>query len=65
MGFLFSKKKKKEVKLDNDESAILECKMCRDKIKKYIKNLEKNAAKKKKKQKKHLKQKIKIEQKRI
>ena len=56
MGFLFSKKKKtKEVKLDNEESAILECKMCRDKIKKYIKNLEKNAAQKKEKAKAALK----------
>ena len=57
MGFLFSKKekKKKEVKLDNEESAILECKMCRDKIKKYIKSLEKNAATKKEKAKEALK----------
>ena len=56
MGFLFSKKKKKtEVKLDNQETAILDCKMCRDKIKKYIKNLEKNAATKKEKAKEALK----------
>ena len=55
MGFLFSKKKKKEVKLDNQENAILECKMCRDKIKKYIKNLEKNAAQKKENAKEALK----------
>ena len=56
MGFLFSKKKKqKEVKLDNQESAILDCKMCRDKIKKYIKSLEKNAALKKEKAKEALK----------
>ena len=58
MGFLFSKKKKKkEVKLDNSESAILECKMCRDKIKKYIKNLEKNAEQKKEKAKEALRSK--------
>ena len=31
---MFSSKKKKEVRLDNNESAILDCKMCRDKIKK-------------------------------
>ena len=56
MGFLFSRKeKKKEVKLDNQENAILECKMCRDKIKKYIKNLEKNAAQKKENAKEALK----------
>ena len=56
MGFLFSKKKKKkEVKLDNSESAILDCKMCRDKIKKYIKNLEKNANTKKENAKEALK----------
>ena len=55
MGFLFSKKKKKEVKLDTQESAILDCKMCRDKIKKYIKSLEKNAADKKEKAKEALK----------
>ena len=36
MGFLFSKKKKKNVELKSDEQAILKCKMCRDKIKKYI-----------------------------
>jgi len=58
MGFLFSKKKKKrEVKLDNQESAILDCKMCRDKLKKYIKTLEKNAATKKEKAKEALKEK--------
>ena len=55
MGFLFSKKKKKEVKLDNQENAILECKMCRDKIKKYIKSLEKNANQKKENAKEALK----------
>ena len=56
MGFLFSKKKKKkEVKLDNSESAILDCKMCRDKIKKYIKSLEKNANTKKENAKEALK----------
>ena len=49
MGFLFSKKKKepKPPKLGNDEQAILKCKMCRDNIKKYIKNLEKHANTKK------------------
>ena len=56
MGFLFSKKKKKqEVKLNKEESAILECKMCRDNIKNYIKSLEKNAAQKKEKAKEALK----------
>ena len=56
MGFLFSRKKKKpEPKLDEQEAAILDCKMCRDKIKKYIKNLEKNAAIKKEKAKEALK----------
>lgn len=55
MGFLFSKKKKKEVKLDTSETAILDCKMCRDKIKKYIKSLEKNADQKKEKAKEALK----------
>ena len=55
MGFLFSKKKKKEVKLNTNETAILDCKVCRDKIKKYIKTLEKNADLKKEKAKEALK----------
>ena len=57
MGFLFSKKKKepKPPKLGNDEQAILKCKMCRDNIKKYIKNLEKHANTKKEKAKEALK----------
>ena len=54
MGFLFSKKKKKEVELKADEQAILKCKMCRDNIKKYIKKLEKDAQLKKQKAKEAL-----------
>ena len=54
MGFLFSKKKKKPVKLESDEQAILKCKMTRDNIKKYIKNLERNANLKKENAKKEL-----------
>ena len=54
MGFLFSKKKKKPVKLESDEQAILKCKMTRDNIKKYIKNLERNANLKKENAKKAL-----------
>ena len=56
MGFLFSKKKKepKPVKLGVDEQAILKCKMCRDNIKKYIKNLENHANTKKQKAKEAL-----------
>ena len=56
MGFLFSKKKKvKPVELKQDEQAILKCKMCRDNIKKYIKNLENQANTKKEKAKEALK----------
>ena len=53
MGFLFSKKKK-SVTLKADEQAILNCKMTRDKIKKYIKDLERNANLKKEKAKEAL-----------
>ena len=54
MGFLFSKKKK-SVTLKADEQAILKCKMTRDKIKKYIKDLERNANLKKEKAREALK----------
>ena len=40
MGF-GSSKKKKQIQLDETENAILQCKSCRDKIKQYIKKLEK------------------------
>ena len=40
MGF-GSSKKKKQIELNETENAILQCKACRDKIKQYIKKLEK------------------------
>ncbi len=57
MGFIFSKGKKKETKLETNEQAILDCKLCRDKIKKYIKSLEKNEKLKREKAKEALKDK--------
>lgn len=57
MGFLFSKKKK-EVQLNQEEQALLDCKRCRDKIKNYInKNLKKHEADKREKAKEALKKK--------
>jgi len=58
-----NKKPKKEIKhihkvssmTDNTEKTILECKMCRDKIKTYIKSLEKNELLKREKAKMSLK----------
>ena len=41
-GFLCPRSKTMEI--NQEERALLDCKICRDKIKKYIKNLEKNAA---------------------
>ena len=54
MGGLFGKKKSSAT-LNNDEKAMLDCKLARDKIKQYIKRLEKNAALKKEKSKEALK----------
>ena len=54
MGGLFGKGKK-SAKLNTDEKAMLDCKLARDKIKQYIKRLEKNAALKKEKSKEALK----------
>ena len=54
MGGLFGKRKK-SAKLNTDEKAMLDCKLARDKIKQYIKRLEKNAALKKEKSKEALK----------
>ena len=47
----------KTVEINQEEKALLECKLCRDKIKKYIKSLEKNAALKKERAKEALKNK--------
>ena len=55
MGGLFGKKKSPSTKLNNEEKAMLDCKLARDKIKQYIKRLEKNAALKKEKSKEALK----------
>ena len=54
MGGLFSKKKSSAT-LNSDEKAMLDCKLARDKIKQYIKRLEKNAALKKEKAKEAMK----------
>ena len=56
MGGLFGNKQK-SAKLNTDEKAMLDCKLARDKIKQYIKRLEKNAALKKEKSKEALKDK--------
>ena len=40
MGICNSESKRKTVKLNDTENAILQCKTCRDKIKQYIKRLE-------------------------
>ena len=47
----------KTAEINQEEKAILECKICRDKIKKYIKSLEKNATLKREKAKEALKNK--------
>ena len=57
MGFLFSRKKKQTVTLNQEDQALLDCKVCRDKIKRYIKSLEKNAQQKREKAKEALKNK--------
>ena len=54
MGRLFGNKQK-SAKLNTDQKAMLDCKLARDKIKQYIKRLEKNAALKKEKSKEVLK----------
>ena len=56
MGGLFGKKKKKPA-LDQSEKALLDCKMVRDKIKGYIKTLERNEKLKKTKAKESLREK--------
>lgn len=56
MGGLFGKKKKKPA-LDQSEKALLDCKMVRDKIKGYIKTLERNEQLKKTKAKESLREK--------
>ena len=60
MGGLVSKKNKKKAKLSKlqgEDKAILDCKMCRDKIKSYIKSLERNRDAKKAKVKEFVKMK--------
>ena len=60
MGGLMSKKNKKKAKLSKlqgEDKAILDCKMCRDKIKSYIKSLERNRDAKKAKVKEFVKMK--------
>lgn len=57
MGGLFGKKKKKKAELDQTEKALLDCKMVRDKIKGYIKSLERNEKIKKTKAKEALREK--------
>ena len=47
----------RQVEINQEEKALLDCKLCRDKIKKYIKSLEKNAALKKERAKEALKNK--------
>ena len=44
----------RQIEINEEEKALLDCKICRDKIKKYIKSLEKNAALKKEKAKEAL-----------
>lgn len=57
MGGLMNCFKSHQAKLNSQEAAILECKQCRDKIKAYIKRLEKNESLQKAKTKEYLKQK--------
>ena len=45
------------IEINNEEKALLDCKLCRDKIKRYIKSLEKNAKLKREKAKEALKNK--------
>jgi len=45
----------KTTEINQEERALLDCKLCRDKIKKYIKSLEKNSSLKKEKAKEALK----------
>ena len=47
----------KTAEINQEERALLDCKICRDKIKKYIKNLEKNANLKRERAKEALKNK--------
>ena len=49
--------KSNTTKINEEERALLNCKLCRDKIKKYIKSLEKNASLKKEQAKEALKNK--------
>lgn len=49
MGSMFCKKPQPKIQLSEEEKAILECKKCRDNIKRYIKSLENNAQYKKEK----------------
>ena len=56
MGSLLCPESRTE-KINKEEKAILDCKICRDKIKKYIKSLGKNASLKKEKAKEALKDK--------
>ena len=46
-----------QTKINQEERALLDCKLCRDKIKKYIKSLEQKASQKKEKAKEALKNK--------
>ena len=60
MGGILGKKSKKKAKLSKlggEDKAILDCKMCRDKIKSYVKSLEKNRDAKREKIKELLKNK--------
>ena len=56
MGSIFCPRSK-TMEINKEERALLDCKICRDKIKKYIKSLEKNAALKREKAKEALKNK--------
>ena len=56
MGNIFCPRSK-TMEINKEERALLDCKICRDKIKKYIKSLEKNAALKREKAKEALKNK--------
>lgn len=57
MGGLFGRRGKKKANLDQTEKALLDCKMVRDKIKGYIKSLERNEKIKKEKAKEALREK--------
>lgn len=57
MGGLFGRTGKKKANLDQTEKALLDCKMVRDKIKGYIKSLERNEKIKKEKAKEALREK--------